>query len=191
MVATVASPILFGSMLFTLRHRIRTLETHKNLNEALTYEEEVGQLRNAKHELTHELENMKSEMSDLKVIASPRELTEAEEKIILATLSDVKPTTVVISAYAFDDESAGYATQIGAVLRKAHWEVYFNKASMNEFKGITVTSFKKPFQELPGQRELAKAFLAAGLRLRQIRVRPDSIAGPLQDGAILIVVGSK
>ena len=103
----------------------------------------------------------------------------------------MQASPVIVCAYSFEEESVAYATDIAEALRKAHWEVTLNKASMNDFKGIGLGSVNLTRQPLKGLHELAQAFAAAHIELRQRQIDPESIAGALQDGSLLVVVGRK
>ena len=94
-------------------------------------------------------------------VTAPREITESQENAILEKLAGVTMSPVIVAAYSTDPESAGYATQLAAVLRKADVEVTLTKGSMNDFKGVTLGTVNLMKQPLSGLHELAQAFMAA------------------------------
>jgi hypothetical protein len=191
LVITMIVPLLSGSILFTLRHRIKTLQRQSLEIQEESHQGETERLARANRRLEQDLENVKKETSALRQMTAPRSLTPLQEDILLENLRGVQSSPVIVSAYAFEEESAVYAIQIAAVLRKANWDVTVNKASMNDFKGISFGTINLMHRPLSGMRELAQAFQRAHLDFRQRDILPDSIAGPLQDGSLLIVVGRK
>ena len=62
---------------------------------------------------------------------------------------------VIVAALVDDEESYAYATQIAASLRQAGWGVSFNRASMNDFRGVGLATVNLMQRPLAGMRELA------------------------------------
>jgi len=137
------------------------------------------------------LETAQTELTALQHLAAPRQITAFQEDVLLDKLRGVKAAPVIVSAYAFEEESVSYATQIAAVLRKANWDVTLNKTSMNDFKGVSLGKINLMNQPVSGLRELSQALADAHLDLHQREIRQESIAGQLQDGCLLVVVGRK
>jgi hypothetical protein len=188
---TMILPIISGTVLLTIRQRIKTIHTQSTRNQGTTYQENVQALQEEKERQGRELANARGELSILRHVTAPRKITEAQEIALIDHLSGVKAAPVIVSAYAFEEESAAYAEQIVLVLRKAGWQASLNKTSMNDFKGISLGTINLTRKPIVGLHELAQAFTAARLELRQRETAPDSIAGQLQDGSLLVVVGRK
>ena len=184
-------PLVCGSILFSVRHRIKTLQTQTSQSLGFSYQETVRKLEAQKHRLATGLESSGHEVAALRRINAPREITEQQENILVEKLRGVRAAPVTVSAYAFEDESAAYAAQIAGALRKAGWDVTLAKSSMNDFKGISLGTVNLMRRPINGLHELAEAFTAAHLELHQREIAPDSIAGSLQDGSLLVVVGRK
>jgi hypothetical protein len=191
LLATMIVPILCGTVLLTVRHRIKTLLNQTSESQGVSYEENVQRLQTKTHELGKELENAREELTALRRMTARRQITESQENILLEKLRSVKASPVIVAAYSFEEESAAYATEIAGVLRKANWDVTLNKASMNDFKGISLGSVNLANRPLTGLHELAQALMAAHVDLHQRDIAPESIAGSLQDGSLLVVVGRK
>jgi len=191
LIMTIVVPVLSGTVVLTLRQRIRILLNQTGETRGAFYHDHVEQLTIKNHALTRELSDAQAQIASYKKITAPRQLSAVQEDILLEKLQGVKAAPVIVAAYAFEDESAHYAAQIAAVLRKAHWDVSVNRASMNDFKGITLGKINLMHQPVAGLRELSQAFADAHLDLRQNEVRPDTIAGQMQDGSLLVVVGRK
>jgi len=191
LLVTMITPVLCGTVILSIRHRIKTLQMQSIQSERLTYEQTVHKLENKTQQLETNLQTNRHDLSSLRQMAAPRQLTAEQQQILLEKLRRVKAAPVIVAAYSFEEESAAYAAQIASVLRQAGWEVTINHASMNDFKGVslgTVNLMRKP---LIGLHELAEAFTAAQLELRQRNIAPDSIAGSLEDGSLLVIVGRK
>ena len=62
---------------------------------------------------------------------------------------------------------------------------------MNDFKGVSLGSVNLMRRPLAGERELKDALAAAHVDVRQRDIAPETIAGSLQDGSLLVVVGRK
>ena len=182
-------PLLGGTFLLSLRYRIRTLLERSGETQTAFYQGNVGRRDYTIQVLRDQLHQAKSELSAFKSVHAPRHLSAAQEDILVEKLRGAKAAPVIVSAYAFEEESAAYAAQIAAALRKADWAVTLNKASMNDFKGISLGKIALMHQPLEGLHELAEAFSEAHLDLRQRDINLDSIAGQVQDGSLLVVVG--
>jgi hypothetical protein len=190
-ITTMVFPLLSGTVLLTLRHRIKTLLNKTAQIQGAFYHDSVERLVEKNRALAHHLGTTGEELTTLRQATAPREITAAQEDILLEKLRGVNAAPVIVAAYAFEDESASYAAQIAAVLRKAGWSITLNKSSMNDFKGISLGKIALMHQPLSGLHELAQAFTEARLDLRQRDIRSDTIAGQLQDGCLLVVVGRK
>jgi hypothetical protein len=184
-------PILCGTVLLSVHYRVKTLVNKTTVIQGVSYEGNVQRLENTNRALTHELQVAQTELAGLRHVTAPRQITESQEDIILEKLRGVQGSPVIVSAYAFEAESAAYAAAITAVLRKAGWEATMNKSSMNDFKGVSLGAVNVMHRSLPGEHELAQAFAAARMELHQRQIAPDTIAGQLQDGCLLVVVGRK
>ncbi len=189
LIITMIVPLLGGSVLLSLRYRIRTLIDRTTETQTAFYHDNVTHRDYTIEVLRNELHQAKGELTSFKSVHAPRQLTAAQEDILVEKLRGAKGAPVIVSAYAFEAESASYATQIAAALRKADWSVTVNKASMNDFKGISLGEIALMHQPLTGLHELAGAFTEAHLDLRQREISLDSIAGQLQDGSLLVIVG--
>ena len=190
-VVAMIIPLVCGTFLLTVRARIKTLQTQSNQSQGFSYQENVKKLETQKRRLEAGLESSGHELSALRRVTAPRQITELQENILLEKLRGVQAAPVTVAAYAFEEESASYAAEIAATLRKAGWEVTLSKASMNDFKGISLGTVNLMRRPISGLHELAEAFTAAHLELHQREIPPDTIAGPLQDGSLLVVVGRK
>lgn len=191
MLAVMVTPLVGGAMLLTIRQRIKTLQSQSFQSQGMSYQDQVQSLETKNDRLSQDLARARSELTSLRRMTAPRQITESQENILLEQLRGVKASPVIVSAYAFEEESASYAAEIAAALRKAGWQVIVNKASMNDFKGISLGTVNLTRQPLFGLHELAQAFTAAHMDLIQREIVPDTIAGRLQDGCLLIVVGRK
>jgi len=189
LIVTMVVPLLGGTILLSLRGRIRTLLERSSETQTAFYHDNVSHQEYTIQVLRDELRQAKNELSTIKSVHAPRHITSAQEDLLMEKLRGVKAAPVIVSAYAFEEESADYAAQIASALRKAGWTVTLNKASMNDFKGISLGKVALMHQPLSGLHELAQAFAEARLDLRQRDVSLDTIAGPLQDGALLVIVG--
>jgi len=185
------APLVGGTILLTARYRIKVLLNQAKASADYSQSENVKQLQDEIRHLDSELVNTRRELAALRQATAPRALSEAEERQIVAQLQGVKASPVIVCAYAMEDESYRYASQIAGALRQAGWEVTLNKASMNDFKGVTLGAVNLMQRPLLGQGELSNALRAAHVDLHPREVPQDSIAGPLQDGALLVVVGRK
>ncbi len=185
------TPLVCGTLLLSVRARMKALQTRSSQSQGFSYQENVKKLETQKRRLEAGLESSGHELTALRRVTAPRQITERQENILLEKLRGVQAAPVTVTAYAFEEESASYAAQIAAALRKAGWEVTLNKASMNDFKGISLGTVNLMRRPITGLHELAEAFTAAQLELHQREILPDSIAGPLQDGSLLVVVGRK
>jgi len=188
---TMIVPLLSGTLILKIRHRIKTLQTLTSQNQGSTYQENIHGLGAENNRLSKELTSAHNELIMLRRINAPRHMTELQEQILIGQLRGVQAAPVIVAAYAFEDESAAYAAQIAAALRKANWTVTLIKASMNDFKGVSLGTVNEMRRPMTGQHELAQALTAAHVELHQHEISPDSIAGPLQDGSLLVVVGRK
>jgi hypothetical protein len=188
---SVGVPFFCGTVLFTVRHRIHHLLTRASETRGLSYQDNVERLENTNRLLSQDLKTAQGELSSLHRVLAPREISPAQEAVLLEKLSGVPGAPVILCSYALNEESAAYAEQLAGVLRKAGWSASLNRGSMNDFQGMTVGAVNLSGQKLPGSHELAQALLAASLDLRQVEVRPNSIAGRLEDGSLLVVVGRK
>jgi hypothetical protein len=191
LVVMMAAPILCGTVLLSVRYRIKSLLNQTNVSQGLTYEENVQRLETSNHELRRDLEKATRELSGLRDLTAPRLITESQQNLIIDKLRGVPSAPVLVSAYAFEAESAAYAAAITAVLRKAGWQATMNKSSMNDFKGVSLGAVNAMNRTISGEHELAQAFAAARIEVHQRQIAPDSIAGQLQDGSLLVVVGRK
>ena len=188
---TLIVPLLSGTVLLTLRQSIKTLQSDSSQNQISFYEERVGRLERQNHTFALELQQARGHINTLQTAVAPRQISPYQTDLLLDRLRGVKAAPVLVAAYAFEEESALYAADIAAVLRKAHWDVSLNKASMNDFKGISLTKIDLMHQPVAGLRELSDALTEAKIDVRPREIKPDSIAGSLQDGTLLIVVGRK
>jgi len=191
LLVTMIVPILCGTVLLTVHQRVKTLVNKTSVIQGVSYEGSVQRLENTNRALTHELQVAQKELTGLRTVTAPRQITESQESVIVEKLRGVRGAPVTVSAYAFEPECAAYAAAIAAVLRKSGWDVRLNKSSMNDFKGVTLSAVNLINRSLSGEHELAQAFAAASIELHQRQISPDSIAGPLQDGTLLVVVGRK
>jgi hypothetical protein len=191
LIVTLVLPLLSGTILLTLRHRIKTLLDQTTQIQGAFYHDSVERLVEKNDALSHRLGTAGTELTTLRQVTAPREITSVQEDILLEKLRGASAAPVIVAAYAFEDESASYAAEIAAVLRKAGWNVSVNKSSMNDFKGISLGKIALMHQPLSGLHELAQAFTEARLDLRQRDIHPDTIAGQLEDGRLLVVVGRK
>jgi len=190
-IAMMVFPLLSGTLLLTLRHRIKTLLNQTTQIQGAFFHDSVERLVEKNRTLSHHLGTAGQELTILRQVTASRQITSAQEDILLEKLRGVNAAPVIVTAYAFEDESASYAEQIAFVLRKAGWRVMMNKSSMNDFKGISLGKIALMHQPLSGLHELAQAFTEARFDLRQRDIHPDTIAGQLQDGCLLVVVGRK
>jgi len=184
-------PILCGTILLTVHYRVKTLVNKTTTIQGVSYEENVQRLENTNRALVQELRTAQIELGGLRHVTAPRQITISQENILLEKLRGVNASPVMVAAYAFEDESANYALQIAAALRKAGWEVTMNKASMNDFKGVSLGTVNLTRHPIHGLHELAQAFAEAHVDVHQREIPSDSIAGQLQDGSLLVVVGRK
>lgn len=191
LVATMVFPIISGTVLLTLRHRIKTIQSDTSHHQGEFYHDHIGNLKDRNHALAQELSNAQTELAILKRITAPRRVTPLQADIVVEKLHGVKASPVLITAYAFEEESAAYAREIADVLRAAGWDVTVNKTSMNDFKGMSLGKINLMNQPVSGLHELSEAFSAARIEVRPHEIRPDTIAGPMQDGSLLIVVGRR
>ncbi len=191
LVLTMLAPVLGGTVLLTLRYRVKSLINQSTESRGLSYEENVQRLELSNHQLRHDLEKAQTELGGLRQVTAPRQITESQQNLIVEKLRGIQAAPVIVSAYAFEAESAAYAAAITAVLRKAGWDASMNKASMNDFKGVSLDAINLLNRSISGEHELAQAFAAAQIELHQRQIAPDSIAGQLQDGCLLVVVGRK
>jgi hypothetical protein len=191
LIVTMVVPVFSGTVFLTLRQRIRTLQSQSTANQSAFYDDNVERLKYRNRVLGEELSRAQKELTALRPLAVGRQITPLQQDILLEKLRGVHAAPVIVAAYAFEEESASYAAQIAAVLRNANWDVTLNKASMNDFKGISLGKIDLTHQPVPGLRELAQAFSEARLDLREHDIQSDTIAGALQDGSLLIVVGRK
>lgn len=189
LIITMVVPLLGGTFLMSLRYRIKTLLDRSHETQTAFYQDNVSHRDYTIQVLRDELHRSKGELSSFKSVHAPRKLSAAQEDILVEKLRGVTAAPVIVSAYAFEEESASYAAQIAAALRRADWSVTLNKASMNDFKGISLGKVALMHQPLAGLHELAEAFTEAHLDLRQREISLDSIAGQLQDGSLLVIVG--
>jgi len=190
-IVTMLVPLLSGTVLLTLRHRIKTLLNQTTQIQGAFYHDSVERLVEKNRALSHHLGTAGQELTMLRQVTASRQITPVQEDILLEKLRGVRAAPVTVAAYAFEEESASYAAEIAAVLQKAGWNVALNKSSMNDFKGISLGKIALMHQPLAGLHELAQAFTEAHLDLRQRDIHPDTIAGALQDGCLLVVVGRK
>lgn len=188
---TIAVPVVSALVMFTVRHRMRTLETQHSTQMTLSHDAEVRRLAEANRELHASLKHSGKEITSLKKIIEPRILTQSQADVILKRLEGVTPLPVVVAAYGFDEESAGYGEQIAAVLKDADWPVTYTKSSLNDFKGVSVNMVSVVPPQSPALYALVEAFTAARFDLRRFEVRTDSIADPIKDGSLIVVVGRK
>jgi hypothetical protein len=191
LLVTMIVPLLCGTVLLSIRHRVKTLQTQSSESRGYSFQETTEKLHVKNQRLENDLERARRELASLRDRTAPRQLSPMQEDILLEKLRGVQAAPVIVSAYTEEDESAVYAQQIATALRRAGWNVTFNKSSMNDFKGVclgTVNLMRKP---LAGLHELAEALSAARIDLHQRDIAADSIAGPLQDGSLLVVVGRK
>ena len=191
LLVTMIVPLLGGTVLLSIRHRIKTLQTQSNESQGLSYHDTVQKLETKNRRLESDLEGTQTERAALRRITAPRQITDDQEKILVEKLRGVRAAPVIVAAYTFEEESAAYAAQIASALRNAGWEVTLNKASMNDFKGVSLGTVNLMRRPLSGLHELAEAFTAAHVELHQRDIAPDSVAGSLQDGSLLVVVGRK
>lgn len=189
LIVTMGVPLLGGTFLLSLRARIRTLLERAGETQTAFYHDNVSHRDYTIQVLRDELHQAKGELSTVKSAHAPRQITPTQEDLLVEKLRGVKAAPVIVSAYAFEEESASYAAQIASVLRKAGWTVTANKTSMNDFKGISLGKVALMHQPLSGLHELAQTFTEARLDLRQREVSLETIAGPLQDGSLLVIVG--
>jgi hypothetical protein len=180
-----------GIILLTVRHRIKTLQTIASESQTLTYQGNVHNLQTQNRRLTEDLSRSRDELGPLRRVTAPRQLSESQAHIMLAKLRGIQTAPIVVCGFAYEEESATYASQIAAALRQAGLEVTYNKASMNDFKGIGLGEINRLGHPLAGAPELVRAFTDAGIELHRREITPESIAGSLQDGSLLIVVGRK
>ncbi len=185
------TPVLCGTLLLTVRQRVKTLLTQSSQSQVFTHHENVEKLESQKQRLESSLASSQKELLTLRRVTSPRQLTEADESVLIEKLRTVKGAPVIVAAYSYEEESHAYAAQIAGALRQAGWDVTFNKASMNDFKGVSLGSVNLMRQPLAGLRELSDALAAAHVDLHQREIDPETIAGSLQDGSLLVVVGRK
>ena len=188
---TMIVPLVSGTLLLAIRHRIHTLQNIITHTQGAFYHDSVERLKSKNQTLGQTLNGAAVELTRLRHATAPRALSPLQEDVLIEKLSGVKASPVIVAAYAFEEESASYAEQIAGALRRAGWDVTVNKASMNDFKGISLGKVNLMNQPVTGLHELAQAFTEARLELRQRDIHPDSIAGALQDGALLVVVGRK
>jgi hypothetical protein len=191
LLVTMVFPVLSGTLLLGIRHRLKTIQARSSQTQGAFFEDNVERLRSKNKTLTEELSRATREVETLRRQTAPRQITPLQEDILLEKLRGVQAAPVMVAAYAFEEESATYAAEIAAVLRKAHWDVTLNKASMNDFKGVSLGKIDLMHQPVPGLHELAQAFTEARIDLRPHEIRPDTIAGALQDGSLLVVVGRR
>jgi hypothetical protein len=185
------TPVLCGSLLLTLRSRVRNLIDQSQQSEGYSHHETTRKLESQKQGLVSELMSARRELNGLQRVTAPRQLSEMDARLLIDQLRGIHAAPVLVAAYNFEEESYGYASQIAAALRQAGWDVRLNKASMNDFKGITVGSVNLMRRPVAGQRELSQALEAAHVDIHQREISPDSIAGSLEDGSLLVVVGRK
>jgi ribosomal protein L18E len=191
LIVTMIFPIVCSTVLLTIRHRIKSLQTVSSENQGAFYEDTVGRLEHKNRTVSEELTEAQVELKQLRRVAAPRQITSLQEDILLDRLRGIQASPVIVAAYAFEEECAAYAAQIAGVLRKAGWDVTLSKASMNDFKGISLGQVNLTHQSLTGLHPLAQAMTEAQMELRQREIKLDSIAGQLQDGSLLVVVGRK
>ncbi len=184
-------PVACGTLLLSVHYRIKSLVNKTTVIQGSSYEETLQRLENMNLSLRQELQMAQAQLGSLRHLTAPRQLSAQQAGILSEQLRGIQGSPVIVSAYAFEEESAAYATQIATALRNAGWVVTLNKASMNDFKGVTLSTVKITQKPTVGLHELAQAFSAAHLEVRQHQISPDSIAGQLEDGSLLVVVGRK
>src|SRR5258708_25097019 len=124
-------PILCGTVVLSIRHRIKTLLTQSNESQGYTYSEHIQKLESRNRLWEKDLASTRKDLSNLRGLTAPRQLSAMQEDILLEKLRGIKAAPVIVSAYSFEEESAAYAQQIAAALRNAGWDVTYNKSSMN------------------------------------------------------------
>jgi hypothetical protein len=191
LVVGMIAPVLCGTILLTVRQRVKILLAQSSQSQVFTHHESVQKLESQKQRLETDLVTTQKELSVLRRVTSPRQLTEVDENVMIEKLRRIKAAPVIVAAYSYEEESYAYASQIAGALRQAGWDVTLNKASMNDFKGVSLGSVNLMRQPLSGLRELGEALTEAHVDLHQREIAPDTIAGSLQDGSLLVVVGRK
>lgn len=191
LLVTMIVPVLCGTVLLTVHYRVKALVNKTTVLQGSSYEESIQRLSNMNHALSQELQIAQTELGTLRHITAPRQITEFQENVLIEKLRGVTMAPVIVAGYTYEEESVAYAEQIAAALRKAGLDVTLNKASMNDFKGISLGTVNLMRRPINGLHELAQAFSAAHMELHQREISSDSIAGSLQDGSLLVVVGRK
>lgn len=133
-------------------------------------------------------------ITDLKSVQdqiSPRQLTATQKEILIKMLSSRKGTFLIVASYVFDPESKDYGDQLSTAIKKAGWNVTHYKSSTNDFNGISISCISSRQILSPGYVELNAALKAAGINLKTIQIRQNSIVGSLPDGSILLAIGRK
>ena len=187
----ILTPVLCGTILLTVRARVKTLMDRSSRSQGFSNEESVRKLETQIRHLEADLAVARQELGGLRRVTAPRALTEADQDSIVQRLRHAQGAPVIVAALVDDEESYAYATQIAASLRQAGWGVSLNRASMNDFRGVGLATVNLMQRPLAVMRPLAAALAAAHVDARERTILPDSIAGSLQDGSLLVVVGRK
>src|SRR5689334_5535794 len=107
---TVLVPLLSGTVLLTVRHRLKTLQQSSFQNQHEYYDAKIETLEDKNRALSDALERAQRDVSGLRRQTAPRQLTLYQEDLLLERLRGVRAAPVTVAAYAFEDESAVYAS---------------------------------------------------------------------------------
>src|ERR1700690_323707 len=84
------TPLVCGTFLLTIRHRIKTLQTQTIQSQGFSYQEKVKKLETQKRHLEAGLESTGHELSSLRRVTAPRQITENQENILVEKLRGVQ-----------------------------------------------------------------------------------------------------
>src|SRR5882724_6282002 len=157
LVVAMVTPLVCGTIVLTVRQRVKTLLTQSTESTGFSYSENVRKLASQKEHIQADLQRAHQELGTLRRVTAPRQLPAEDEQRLVSSLRGVRAAPVIVSAYNLEDESYAYAKAIASAIRQAGWEVTVNKSSMNDFKGVTLGTINLMQRPLTGLKELDHA----------------------------------
>ena len=106
------TPVICGTVLLTVRHRIKVILEQSNRSQLFSTSETVEKLEAHIKRLESNLTSSRQENVVLHRVTAPRQLTEDAGNRLVETLRGIKAAPVIVSAYAFEEEKL-HALTIG------------------------------------------------------------------------------
>lgn len=135
------------------------------------------------------LRKLAHRISELESSVAPRFVSEQQTEALISTLKQIPHGGIYIVSRIMDGEAKDYAEEIGAIMKRAGWDIRYSPMLTDDTIGFGVCSYLAA-EKLPGHDTIREVFVRSGIECKDIKIKEKSIPVP-DSPSVIIVVGRK